>query len=389
MKIHEFQAKALLKNFNIPVQKGVPLTDLKDVESAYKSLSSPVVAVKAQIHAGGRGKGGGVKIAKSLEDCKTYASQILGMNLVTHQTGPKGQKVRTIYIEAGTAIAKEMYLAVLLDREMSQLVVVASAEGGMEIEELAKTNPEKIFRTNIDPTKGLTSAQGAQLNDHLGLPKTTADDLYKFCKNLVEAYLKLDASLIEINPLVLSKENQLVALDAKVTIDDNGLFRHKEIEKLRDLNEEDPLEIEAGKFGLNYISLDGNVGCMVNGAGLAMATMDVIKLAGAEPANFLDVGGGATKEAVTEAFKIILKDTKVKAILVNIFGGIMKCDIIAAGIIEAAKTVNLTLPLVVRLQGTRAPEGMKLLTESGLKISTAETIGEAAEKVVSAVKKGR
>ncbi|MDB5036796.1 MAG: succinyl-CoA synthetase, beta subunit [Bacteriovoracaceae bacterium] len=387
MKIHEYQAKALLKNFSLPISKGTSLTDLKDVESAYKAAGTPVVAVKAQIHAGGRGKGGGVKIAKSLDEAQKYASQILGMNLVTHQTGPKGQKVRTLYIEAGTAIAKEMYLAVLLDRETSQLVIIAAGEGGMEIEELAHKSPEKIVRKQIDPLLGFRSFDGRLLGYALGLKETVHAELTTICQNLIRAYLALDASLVEINPLVLTADNHLVCLDAKMTIDDNGLYRHPEIEKLRDLYEEDALEMEAAKFGLNYVSLDGTVGCMVNGAGLAMATMDVIKLAGAEPANFLDVGGGATKEAVTEAFKIILKDTKVKAILVNIFGGIMKCDIIAAGILEAVKTTKLSLPLVVRLQGTRAPEGLKLLSESGLPIQTAETIGDAADKVVKAAGK--
>ncbi len=386
MKLHEYQAKSLLKNYNLPIQKGIAVKDLKDIESAYRELGTSVVAVKAQIHAGGRGKGGGVKIAKNLEDTKKYASQILGMNLVTHQTGAKGQMVRTLYIEAGTAIAKEMYLAVLLDRETSKLTLIAAAEGGMDIEELAHKSPEKIIKTQIDPLLGFRSYDGRNLGYALGLPDSVHGELTKLCQNIIRAYLELDASLVEINPLVLTEDKHLVCLDAKITIDDNGLFRHPDISKMRDLHEEDPLEIEAAQFGLNYIALDGVVGCMVNGAGLAMATMDVIKLAGSEPANFLDVGGSATKEAVTEAFKIILKDKKVKAILVNIFGGIMKCDIIAAGIIEAAKTTKLSLPLVVRLQGTRAPEGMKLLRESGLKVETAETIGEAAEKVVKAVK---
>lgn len=387
MKIHEYQAKELLRKFDLPISAGKALTQLGDVEEAYKSLNVPVVAVKAQIHAGGRGKGGGVKIAKSLDETQKYAAQILGMNLITHQTGPKGQKVRTLYIEAGTSIAKEMYLAILLDRETSQLVLIAAAEGGMDIEELAHKSPEKIVRKQIDPLLGFRSHDGRLLGYALGIPDSVHPELTKVCQNLIRAYLALDASLVEINPLVLTTDKKLVCLDAKMTLDDNGLFRHPEIEKLRDLHEEDPLEMEAAKFGLNYISLDGTVGCMVNGAGLAMATMDVIKLAGAEPANFLDVGGGATKEAVTEAFKIILKDTKVKAILVNIFGGIMKCDIIAGGILEAVKTTKLSLPLVVRLQGTRAPEGLKLLSDSGLPIQTAETIKEAAEKVVKAASK--
>ncbi len=384
MKIHEYQAKSLLKDFGIPVSKGIAIQNINDVERAYADLASPVVAVKAQIHAGGRGKGGGVKIAKSLSDAKKYASDILGMNLVTHQTGPKGQRVRTLYLEAGCAIAKELYFAVLLDREISQLRVVASAEGGMDIEEVSEKHPEKIITLTIDPLLGFRSYIGRELGYKLGLPESVHPELITLGKNLVRAYLETDASLVEINPLVLTKDNHLIALDAKMTFDDNALYRQKRVVEFRDLHEEDPLEIEAAKFGLNYIALDGTVGCMVNGAGLAMATMDVIKLAGAEPANFLDVGGGATKEAVTEAFKIILKDTKVKAILVNIFGGIMKCDIIASGIIEAAKTVDLKLPVVCRLQGTNAPEGLKLLSQSGLKIETAETIEEAATKVVRA-----
>lgn len=386
MKIHEYQAKHLLKPYGLPVQKGIAITNLSELEKAYAELASPVVAVKAQIHAGGRGKGGGVKIAKTLQETQKYASQILGMNLVTHQTGPKGQVVRSLYLEAGTAIARELYMAVLLDRETSRLVLIAAAEGGMDIEELAHKSPEKIIRLSIDPMLGFRAYDGRKLGYALQVPETAHNELTKLCQNLIRAYLELDASLVEINPLVLTPDSHFVCLDAKVTLDDNGLYRHPEIQKMRDLHEEDPLEIEAAKFGLNYISLDGSVGCMVNGAGLAMATMDVIKLSGAEPANFLDVGGSASKEAVTEAFKIILKDTKVKAILVNIFGGIMKCDIIAAGIIEAARTTQLKLPLVVRLQGTRAPEGLKLLRESGLRIETAETIGEAAQKVVKAAR---
>jgi succinyl-CoA synthetase beta subunit len=386
MKIHEYQAKALLKEFGIPVSSGVAIQNLNEVDAAFKKLNSPVVAVKAQIHAGGRGKGGGVKIAKSLEETQKYAAQILGMQLVTHQTGPKGQKVRTLYLETGTSIAKEMYLAVLLDRESSRLTFVAAAEGGMDIEELASKSPEKIIRLTLDPVLGFKPYHGRELGYKLGLADALHGELTKFCQGLVRAYLELDASLVEINPFVLTTDNKIIALDAKMTFDDNGLFRHKNILELKDIHEEDPLELEASKYNLNYISLDGTVGCMVNGAGLAMATMDVIKLAGAEPANFLDVGGGANTEQVTAAFQIILKDTKVKAILVNIFGGIMKCDIIANGIIEAARITNLKLPLVVRLQGTNAELGRKLLADSGLKVSTAETMEEAADKVVAAAK---
>lgn len=387
MKLHEYQAKILLKRYAVPVSKGIMIEDASKALSAYGDLGSQIVAVKAQIHAGGRGKAGGVKLAKSAEEAQKYAEQILGMKLVTPQTGPEGQIVRKLYLEAGASIQKEMYLALLLNRESSRLMFVASAEGGMEIEELAKTNPEKIHQIEIDPLIGFRSYQARELGKKLGLESSTHVSLYNFCKSLIEAYYQTDASLIEINPLVLTKENQFLALDAKMTIDDNSLYRHKDILEFRDLHEENPLEIEASQFGLNYISLDGEIGCMVNGAGLAMATMDVIKLAGAEPANFLDVGGGATEEAVTAAFKIILKDTKVKAILVNIFGGIMRCDVIARGILAAAKATQLKLPLVVRLQGTNADQGRKLLQESGLSIETAETIDEAAEKVVSAARK--
>jgi succinyl-CoA synthetase beta subunit len=388
MKIHEYQAKALIKEFNVPVKDGVLVEDLNQVEEAYNSLNSPVVAVKAQIHAGGRGKGGGVKIAKNLNEAKEYASNILGMNLVTHQTGPEGQKVRKIYIEQGTSIAKEMYLAVLLNREEAQLTIVAAGEGGMEIEELAKTNPEKICKLLIDSSGTFTKEQSSELCKGLGLDSSLNDQVFEVCGSLINAYITLDASLVEINPLVLTEDKTLVALDAKMTFDDNALYRQAKVTPLQDINEEDPLELEAAKHGLSYISLDGSVGCMVNGAGLAMATMDVIKLAGLEPANFLDVGGGATEEAVTEAFKIILKDKKVKAILVNIFGGIMQCDIIANGVVAAAKATNLSLPLVVRLQGTNAIKGRKILAESGLTLTTAETIGEAADKVVSAARNG-
>jgi len=388
MKIHEYQAKGVLKKFGVPVAKGVPVFNLDQVESAYREVGGGVVAIKAQIHAGGRGKGGGVKIAKSLDEAKKFSTQILGMNLVTHQTGPQGQKVRAIYIEAGSAIAKEMYLAVLLDRATSELGLIASAEGGMDIEELAQKSPEKIIRIGIDPLLGFRSFLGRLLGYRLQVPEKSHSELTKLCQSLIRAYMESDASLVEINPLILDKDNHLLALDAKMTFDDNGLYRHPEIAELQDKYEEDALETEAAAFGLNYISLDGTVGCMVNGAGLAMATMDVIKLAGGEPANFLDVGGGDSTEAVTAAFKIILKDPKVKAILVNIFGGIMKCDIIANGILEAAKSTQLQLPLVVRLQGTRAAEGRQILANSGLPIQTAETIEEAAEKVVKASKGG-
>jgi len=386
MKVHEYQAKAILKQFGVPVSQGIMIEKAEQAEEAYQKLGQPVVAVKAQIHAGGRGKAGGVKIAKNLEDCKAYAKEILGKTLVTPQTGPEGKLVRRLYIEAGTEIQKEIYLAILLDRESSKLMFVGSAEGGTEIEELAATHPEKIHQVQVEPMTGFRSFQGRELAKKLGLDFSLYNSFSKLCQDLVVAFISLDASMIEINPLIVTKKGELVALDAKMTFDDNGLFRHRDLEGLRDMYEEDALEMEASKFGLNYISLDGEIGCMVNGAGLAMATMDVIKLAGANPANFLDVGGSATEEAVTEAFKIILKDTKVRAILVNIFGGIMKCDIIARGIISAAKSVQLKIPVVVRLQGTHAKEGLEILESSGLKILTAQDIAEAARKVVDAAR---
>lgn len=386
MKIHEYQAKALLKNFAIPVSPGALVEKLEDVGPAYEKLGGGTVAVKAQIHAGGRGKGGGIKLAKSASEVQDAAAKILGMNLVTPQTGPQGKKVLRLYLEKAAKIKKELYLAVLLDRDTSKLMFIASSEGGMDIEEIAHKSPEKIIQMPVDPLIGLRSFHAREMAKKIGLPPQTAGDFTNLCQAMVVAFISLDASLIEINPLVLTEDDKFLALDAKMTFDDNALYRQKDISKLRDLTEEDALEMEAAQFGLNYISLDGQIGCMVNGAGLAMATMDVIKLAGAEPANFLDVGGGATQEAVTAAFKIILKDTKVKAILVNIFGGIMKCDIIARGIVEAAKATSLKLPLVVRLQGTHAAEGRKILADSGLPIITAETIDEAATKVVQAAR---
>jgi len=387
MKIHEYQAKAILREYGIPVSSGIMIDKAEQAQEAYQKLGSPVVAVKAQIHAGGRGKAGGVKIAKSSDECVAHSKEILGKTLITPQTGPEGKKVLRLYIEAGAKIEKEFYLALLLNRESSSMMFVTSAEGGTEIEELAKTHPEKIIQIEVNPVIGFRSYQARELGEALGLDSSLHSQLNIFCQNLVVAYIATDASLVEINPLVVTKQKKLLALDAKVSFDDNALFRHSNFQNLRDMTEEDPLEMEASKFGLNYISLSGQIGCMVNGAGLAMATMDVIKLAGSEPANFLDVGGSASEEAVTEAFKIILKDQKVKAILVNIFGGIMKCDIIARGIISAAKATRLKLPLVVRLQGTHAKEGLDLLATSGLNVITAETIDEAAKKVVEASRK--
>ncbi len=363
------------------------IEDPDQAKEIYQQLQSKVVAVKAQIHAGGRGKGGGVKLARSAEEALQHARAIFGMTLVTPQTGPTGQLVRKLYLEAGADIKKEMYLALLLDRDSSRLMFVAASEGGMDIEELAKTDPEKIIQMKIDPLIGFRSFQARELGFALGLSSEIHSKLFSLCQGMIEAFWKSDASMIEINPLVLTQEKQLLALDAKMTIDDNALFRQKQILEMRDFHEENQLELEASQHGLNYIALEGEIGCMVNGAGLAMATMDVIKLAGSEPANFLDVGGGASEEAVTAAFKIILKDPKVKAILVNIFGGIMRGDYIANGILGAIKATQLKIPLVVRLQGTNSKEGLAILKSSGVAIETAETIDEAAEKVVRAAKK--
>jgi succinyl-CoA synthetase beta subunit len=387
MKLHEFQAKRILEKYQVPISKGFMIEDPDQAKEIYQQLQSKVVAVKAQIHAGGRGKGGGVKLARSAEEALQHARAIFGMTLVTPQTGPTGQLVRKLYLEAGADIKKEMYLALLLDRDSSRLMFVAASEGGMDIEELAKTDPEKIIQMKIDPLIGFRSFQARELGFALGLSSEIHSKLFSLCQGMIEAFWKSDASMIEINPLVLTQEKQLLALDAKMTIDDNALFRQKQILEMRDFHEENQLELEASQHGLNYIALEGEIGCMVNGAGLAMATMDVIKLAGSEPANFLDVGGGASEEAVTAAFKIILKDPKVKAILVNIFGGIMRGDYIANGILGAIKATQLKIPLVVRLQGTNSKEGLAILKSSGVAIETAETIDEAAEKVVRAAKK--
>jgi succinyl-CoA synthetase beta subunit len=354
------------------------------VEAAQK-LGGPVWVVKAQIHAGGRGKGGGVKLARSVDDVKKLAGEILGMQLITHQTGPEGQKVRRLLIEDGADIKKEYYLSVVTDRASQKVAFMASSEGGMNIEEVAHETPEKIIKVFADPLSGISEAQARELADGIGVPAASASQAVDVIKKLYEVYMETDASLVEINPLILEGNGNIKALDAKFNFDSNALFRHPEIVALRDLDEEDPAEIEASKFDLAYISLDGNIGCLVNGAGLAMATMDTIKLFGAEPANFLDVGGGATPEKVTEAFKIMLKNKKVKAILVNIFGGIMKCDTIATGIITACKAVNLNVPLVVRMKGTNEELGKKLLADSGLPIISADTMAQAAQKVVAAV----
>ena len=387
MNIHEYQAKILLKKYGVNVPNGgVAFTPDEAVKVA-QTLSTPVWVVKSQIHAGGRGKGGGVKVVKSLDAVKAEAQRMIGMNLVTHQTGPAGQKVGKVYVEEGCDIKRELYLGLLVDRATSRVTIMASTEGGMEIEEVAAHTPEKIMQISVDPVSGLQAYHARQIAFGLGLKDKQVNKCVSFLLAMYKAFVDLDCAIVEINPLVVTGADDIIALDAKVSFDDNALFRHKDIEALRDEAEEDPAEIEAGKHSLNYVRLDGNIGCMVNGAGLAMATMDIIKLCGGEPANFLDVGGGATKERVTTAFKIILSDKNVKGILVNIFGGIMKCDIIADGIIAAAKEVKLHVPLVVRLEGTNVALGKKILAESGLPIVSADNLGDAAEKVVAAVKK--
>jgi succinyl-CoA synthetase beta subunit len=387
MKIHEYQGKEILAKFGVPVPRGIPAYTVQEAVEAAQKLGGPVWVVKAQIHAGGRGKGGGVKVAKSIEDVKKLAGEILGMQLKTHQTGPEGQKVRRLYIEDGADINKEYYISAVTDRATQKVAFIASSEGGMDIEEVAHSTPEKIVTEFIDPLTGLGDAQAKKIADAIGIPADSTAQAVDVFKKLYTCYMETDASLVEINPLNRDSKGNITALDAKFNFDSNALFRHPEIVALRDLDEEDAAEVEASKFDLAYISLDGNIGCLVNGAGLAMATMDTIKLFGGEPANFLDVGGGATPEKVTEAFKIMLKNKNVEAILVNIFGGIMKCDTIATGVIAACKAVNLQVPLVVRMKGTNEVEGKKLLADSGLPIISADTMAEAAQKVVAAVAK--
>ena len=386
MNIHEYQAKELMVKFGVPVPKGKPAFTADEAYAVAQQLGVSKFVVKAQIHAGGRGKGGGVKLVNSREEVKETAAKMIGMNLVTHQTGPEGKIVKKVYIEEAGAIAKELYLGMIIDRTTKQIVVMASTEGGMEIEEVASKTPEKIIKEYIDPVAGIQDFNGRKIAYKLGLSGDLVGKFTKFAKALYKMFLELDCSLVEINPLVLTKDNNIFALDAKINFDDNALFRHKDVEALRDINEEDAKELDAKSHGLSYVSLSGNIGCMVNGAGLAMSTMDIIKFYGGEPANFLDVGGGASKEQVTHAFKIILSDEHVKGILVNIFGGIMKCDVIAAGIIAAAKEVNINVPLVVRLEGTNVELGKKMLDESGLNLITASSMGDAAEKVVKAVR---
>jgi succinyl-CoA synthetase beta subunit len=383
MKIHEYQAKEILKKFNVAIPQGKSAFSADEAVKAAEELGGSVWVVKAQIHAGGRGKGGGVKVAKSLDEVKEYAEKILGMTLVTHQTGPEGRIVKRIFIEQGINIDKELYLGITLDRAKSKNVIMASTEGGVEIEKVAEETPEKIIKEAIDPEVGMQAYQARKIAFGLGLSGEQHKNAVKFLLSLYKAYDATDASLAEINPLVVTKEGQVMALDAKMNFDDNALYRHPDILAYRDLDEEEPLEIEASKYNLNYIKLDGNVGCMVNGAGLAMGTMDIIKLAGGEPANFLDVGGGANKETVANGFKIILSDPNVKAILINIFGGIVRCDRVAQGVIDAVKEIKVAVPVVVRLEGTNAIEGKELLEKSGLDFEVAISLQEAAEKVTS------
>lgn len=386
MKIHEYQGKALLRKYGVAVPEGIPAFSVDEAVAAAEKLGGPVWVVKAQIHAGGRGMGGGVKLARSMEEVKELASEILGMQLITHQTSPQGQKVRRLLIEDGADIQTEYYVGIVTDRESQRICVMASAEGGMEIEEVAETNPEKILKVFVDPKTGLTTEEAIGLAAGIGIPEASQAQAADQFQKLYQVYWDTDASLAEINPLILTGSGDIMALDAKFNFDTNALFRQPELVEYRDLDEEDPAEVEASKYDLAYIQLEGNIGCLVNGAGLAMATMDTIKLFGGEPANFLDVGGGATAEKVTEAFKIMLKNEDVKAILVNIFGGIMRCDVIAEGVIAACKAVNLDVPLVVRMKGTNEELGKKMLAESGLPIISADTMAEAATKVVAAAK---
>ncbi|MBB6282147.1 ADP-forming succinate--CoA ligase subunit beta [Geobacillus subterraneus] len=386
MNIHEYQAKEILRSYGVSVPNGRVAFTVDEAVEAAKALGTPVCVVKAQIHAGGRGKAGGVKVAKSLEEVRTYASELLGKVLVTHQTGPEGKEVKRLLIEEGCDIQKEYYIGLVVDRATSRVVLMGSEEGGTEIEEVAAKTPEKIFKEYVDPAVGLQAFQARRLAFNINIPKQLVNQAVKFMMGLYQVFVDKDCSIAEINPLVVTGDGKVMALDAKLNFDSNALYRHSDILEYRDLDEEDPKEVEASKYDLNYIALDGNIGCMVNGAGLAMATMDIIKYYGGEPANFLDVGGGASEEKVTEAFKIILSDPNVKGIFVNIFGGIMKCDVIASGIVAATKQVGLTLPLVVRLEGTNVELGKKILQESGLNITAAESMADGAQKIVELVR---
>ena len=385
MNIHEYQGKEILRQYGVKVPNGKVAFSVDEAVNAASELGTPVTVVKAQIHAGGRGKAGGVKVAKSLDEVRTYADEILGKVLVTHQTGPDGKEVKRLLIEEGCDIKKEYYVGLVLDRATSRIVLMASEEGGTEIEEVAEKTPEKIFKEVIDPVVGLTAFQARRIAFNINIPKELVNKTVKFMMGLYNAFVEKDCSIAEINPLVVTGDGEVMALDAKLNFDENALYRHKDIVEYRDLDEEDPKEIEASKYDLSYISLDGNIGCMVNGAGLAMSTMEIINHYGGNPANFLDVGGGATAEKVTEAFKIILSDKNVKGIFVNIFGGIMKCDVIAEGVVEAAKQVSLDVPLVVRLEGTNVDLGKKILRESGIDITAAESMADGAQKIVSLI----
>ncbi|PCJ69845.1 MAG: ADP-forming succinate--CoA ligase subunit beta [Rhodobiaceae bacterium] len=389
MNIHEYQAKAVLAKYGVPVPKGKPAFSVDEAVKAAEELGGPVWVVKAQIHAGGRGKGGGVKVVKSIDEVRAEAERMLGMTLVTHQTGPVGKKVSRIYVEDGSDIDRELYLSVLIDRATSRVSFIVSTEGGMNIEEVAAETPEKILTFDVDPASGISGFHGRKVAFALGLSGDTGKQVVQLIAKLYDAFVSEDMSLLEINPLVVTGAGDVICLDAKMNFDDNALYRHKDLVELRDFDEEDAHEVEASKYDLNYVTLDGTIGCMVNGAGLAMATMDIIKLYGSEPANFLDVGGGATTEKVTAAFKIILSDPNVEGILVNIFGGIMRCDVVAEGVVVAAKEVNLSVPLVVRLEGTNVKEGKEIMMKSGLPIISADSLGDAAEKIVKAVKEAK
>jgi len=386
MNIHEFQAKEILKRFGVAVPQGIIATTAEEAKAAAQQLGGGVVVVKAQIHAGGRGKGGGVKVVKSPEEAADKARQMLGRNLVTRQTGPEGRQVRRVLVEQGLEIQRELYLAMVLDRAQSRVTVICSSEGGVEIEEVAAKAPEKILKETVDPAIGLAAFQCRRLAFALNIPSELTGKAVAVMQGLYRAFVETDASLAEINPLIITKDGQIMALDAKMNFDSNAFFRQKEIVALRDLDEEDPREVEASKYDLSYISLDGNIACMVNGAGLAMATMDIIKHHGGEPANFLDVGGGADKEKVAHAFRILLADSRVRGVLINIFGGIMRCDVLAQGVVDAARELKITVPLVVRMQGTNVEQGRQILAASGLTIISADTMAEAAEKIVTAVK---
>jgi len=382
LKIHEYQAKSVLARFGVPVPRGEVIFNAAEAAAVAERLGGSVVVVKAQIHAGGRGKGGGVKLAKSPDEAERLAKQMIGMTLVTHQTGPEGRKVGRVLIEEGVQIERELYLSMLIDRAAGRPVIIASAAGGMDIEEVAASTPEKIVRVYIEPGVGIVPFEARRIGFAIGLDGPQVNKFVKLATSLYEAFLANDATLVEINPLVVTAAGDLLALDAKMNFDDNALYRHVDIRELRDLGEEDPLEIEASKFSLNYIHLDGNIGCMVNGAGLAMATMDIIKLAGGEPANFLDVGGGANAEQIRNAFKILMSDKNVKAVLINIFGGILRCDVLAQGVIAAVKELGVPVPIVIRMEGTNVEEGKKLLRDSGMKLTTADSMDDAAAKVV-------